>query len=147
MNDDIGPRPPGAQMNYRIVFAVSIFAVLALAAQAQQRPDGRGPPPPKGPKPTPAEVQRVVASITADRAKLQAYCEMMKLDEQIAKAEESKDMKKAEALAKQADEISQKLGPEYASLMERLEQIDPSSPEGQRLSAAFEPLDKRCTGR
>lgn len=132
---------------YRIVFAVLIFAALSLAAQAQQRPDGRGPPPAKGPKPTPADVQRVVASITADRAKLQAYCEMMKLDEEIAKAEESKDMKKAEALAKQADEMSQKLGPEYANLMERLEQVDPSSPEGQRLSAAFEPLDKRCTGR
>ncbi len=131
---------------YKIVFAVLIFAALSLAAQAQQRPDGRGPPP-KGPKPTPADVQRVVASITADRAKLQAYCEMMKLDEQIAKAEESKDMKKAEALAKQADEMAQKLGPEYANLMERLEQVDPSSPEGQRLSAAFEPLDKRCTGR
>jgi hypothetical protein len=134
-------------MNSRNVFAVVIFAALTLAAQAQQRPDGRGPPAPKGPKPTVADVQRVVASITADRTKLQAYCDMMRLDEEIAKAEERKDVKKAEALAKQADEMSQKLGPEYADLMERLEQVDPSTPEGQRLSAAFEPLDKRCTGR
>lgn len=130
----------------RILVAVLIFAGLSLAAQAQQRPDGRGPAQ-KGPKPTVAEVQRVVAAISADRAKLQVYCDLMKLDEEIVKAEESKDMKKAESLAQQAAEVAQKLGPDYARLMERLEQVDPSSPEGEKLSAAFEPLEKRCSAR
>jgi hypothetical protein len=89
----------------------------------------------------------VVAAISADRAKLQVYCDLMKLDEEIVKAEESKDMKKAESLAQQAAEVAQKLGPDYARLMERLEQVDPSSPEGEKLSAAFEPLEKRCSAR
>jgi hypothetical protein len=131
-------------MSRIFLFAILAAAMLPLAAQAQQGPGGR---PPSGPKPTVADVQRVVKGIAADKAKADTYCEIMKLDQQLAQAEQAKDEKKADELAKQADELAQKLGPEYNSLMDRLQQIDPSSQEGQRFVAAFAPLDKQCAGK
>jgi hypothetical protein len=127
-------------MSWKFFAAIFAIAVLPFAAQAQQ--GGRTPP--GGPKPTTADVQRVVKIIVADKAKTQTYCDLAKLDEQIAQAEQSKDEKKAEELSKKADEMANKLGPEYLALMDRLEQVDPSSKEGQQLVAAFEPLDKQC---
>ena len=41
--------------------------------------------------------------------------------------------------------MAQKLGPEYVKLMDSLQQIDPSSSEGQQMVMAFEPLEKLCT--
>jgi hypothetical protein len=130
---------------YRKIFIAIFAATLPLAAAAQQSPPGR--PPASGPAPTPADVQRVVKIITSDKAKADTYCQIVKLDQQVAEAEQRRDDKKADELAKQADELAQKLGPEYANLMDRLQQVDPRSQDGQRLAAAFEPLDKQCTGR
>jgi hypothetical protein len=121
-------------MDRKIFLPIFIAVALPFVAQAQEQPGARVP---SGPKPTPADVQRVVGTITADRG----------LDEQIAKAEQSRNQKQAEELAKKAGEMSQKLGAEYNDLMERLQQIDPSSQEGQQISAVFEPLEKQCTAR
>lgn len=129
-------------MNWKPFVAAFAIAALPLYSQAQQ-PGGRNAP--SGPKPTAADVQRVVALISADKARTKMYCDMMKLDEQIAQAEQRKENKKAEELAKKADEMAQKLGPEYNTLMASLQQVDPSSKEGEQLGAAFEPLDKLCT--
>ena len=120
------------------------IVTLPVAAVAQQ---SGGKPPPAGPKPTSADVQRVVKTISADKAKVQVYCDMAKLDDQMADADQKKDQKKLEELGKQQDDPAQKLGPEYTALMTNLEQVDPSTPDGQKLSAEFEPLDKQCGGR
>jgi len=130
-------------MSWKAFIAVLSVVALPIAAQSQQ-PGGRAPPP--GPKPTPADVQRVVKAITADKAKVQTYCDMAKLDGQMAEAEQKKDQKKLEELGKQQDALAQNLGPEFTGLMAKLEQIDPSSPDGQKLGAEFDPLDKQCGG-
>lgn len=130
------------KMNLKLLVAICAIAALPFMAHAQQ--GNRNQPPPAGPKPTSADVQRVVAIITADKAKTQAYCDMIKLEDQISEAEQAKDGKKAEQLANQADRVAQKLGPEYNKLMDNLQQIDPGSSEGQKLSAGFAPLDKHC---
>ena len=49
------------------------------------------------PKPTLAEAQNVVQTISNDKAKLQAYCELGKLEDQMEKAEEANDTKTVEA--------------------------------------------------
>ena len=120
-------------MNPKLVAAISILG--AMPALAQGAPV----------KPTVADVQRVVQIITSDKAKSAAYCELEKVEQQIAEAEEKKDTKKIEELGKKAEALAQKIGPEYIKLMEGLEQVDDESAEGQRLNAASEPLDKLCS--
>ena len=43
------------------------------------------------PKPTLADAQKVVQTISSDKTKLQAYCELGKLQDQMEKAEEGND--------------------------------------------------------
>ena len=120
------------------IAAVALIAVSAIA-QAQQ-----GAPPPKVSKPTKADVQKVVQMIMADKAKVQAYCELSKINDQMAEAQDKKDQKKMEALATQADALVQKIGPDYEKLMEGLDQVDENSPEAKTFGDLFAPLDKQC---
>jgi mevalonate kinase len=130
-------------MPFRFCAAVLLCSSMILVAQAQQPPSR--PPMPRGPKPTVADVQKVVGIVNADKAKVQIYCEAGKIDAQMEQAAKSKDDKKLQELGKKLQELEQKLGPEYIKLMDRLQQVDPNSKDGQQLAAALEPLDKQCT--
>lgn len=126
-------------MTLKLTIAAAALVAMSALAQAQQ-----GGPPPKVPKPTKADVQKVVQLIMADKAKVQAYCELSKINDQMAEAQEKKDQKKMEALANQADGLVQKLGPDYEKLMEGLDQVDENSPEAKTFGDLFDPLDKQC---
>ncbi len=129
-------------MYLKLFTTAAAIAMLPLVAQAQQR---QAPPAQqKAAKVTPAEVQRVAKIVGADPAKKRSFCELTKLEGEIADADEKKDTKKVEELSKKAEELSQKVGPEYAKLMEGLEQIQPESAEGKRIGAAMEQFDKLC---
>ena len=125
-------------MNMKFAAAIVVLAAVPALAQAQQGGNA--------PKPTKADVQKLVQSIQADKAKTQQYCDMMKLYDQAAEAEEKKDSKTVEDLTKKADAAGKGLGPDYEKVMAGLQQIDPSSAEGQELSAALDPLDNSCGG-
>jgi ABC-type transporter Mla subunit MlaD len=125
-------------MNMKFAAAIVLLAAVPALAQAQQGGNA--------PKPTKADVQKLVQSIQSDKAKTQKYCDMMKLYDQAAEAEEKKDSKKVEDLTKQADEAGKGLGGDYEKVMAGLQQIDPSSAEGQELSAVLDPLDNACGG-
>jgi hypothetical protein len=125
-------------MNMKFAAAIAVLAAVPALAQAQQ--EGNAP------KPTKADVQKLVQGIQADKAKTQQYCDMMKLYDQAAEAEEKKDTKAVEDLTKKADAAGKGLGADYEKVMAGLQQIDPSSPEGQELSAALDPLDNSCGG-
>ena len=43
-------------------------------------------------------------------------------------------------------DVAKKLGADYTKVMAGLQQIDPSSKEGQELSASLDPLDNACGG-
>jgi hypothetical protein len=113
-----------------------LFGSLPLSALAQQRS--------AGPKPTKADVQKAAQIISADKAKLAAFCNLGTLDEQMAKADEARDTKKLDELGKQADDLQNELGSDYLKLTAGLEQVEPRSQEGQDLLAPFEALDKTC---
>ena len=115
---------------------VAIVAVAALPVCAQAQGQAK--------KVSKADAQKVVAMISADKAKAQTYCDIGKIGEQMEAAEQKKDTKKADALAQQMDALSQKLGPEYVALMEGLQTIDPESKDGKDIGAVLEPLDKLC---
>jgi hypothetical protein len=62
----------------------------------------------------------------------------------MEQANEKKDSKKVEELALKADELGRKLGPEYAALMNGIQDVDPDSEDGQQISSTIQALDKLC---
>ena len=126
-------------MRLRLVIAIAALVAMPIVAFAQAP---KGTPPPK--PPTKADVQKVVAIISADPAKVKVYCDIGKLYEQMDQAAEKKDQKKMQSIGKQLEAMSQKLGPEYMALVAALEAVDPESKEGKELTEAWEPLDKKC---
>jgi hypothetical protein len=127
-------------MKLKLVLAISAFTAIAAVAQAKQ-----GETPPTAPKPTLAQVQKVIQIIRGNKTKLQQYCDIAtKLDPQIAEAVQKNDSNTLEILIKQADDLAQKIGAEYVALMDGLPQIDENSREGKQIAAALDSLDKLC---
>jgi hypothetical protein len=127
-------------MKLKLVLAICTLAAMPAFAQAKH-----GDTPPTNPKSTLAQVQKVVQIIMGNKTKLHQYCEIAKLDPQIVEAEQKQDINTLEALIKRADDLGQKIGPEYVMMMEGLAQIYESSREGKQIAEALEPLDKLCT--
>ena len=123
-------------MNLKLIVAILLIVALPLCAQAQK---------PSAAKVTKADVQKVVKIISGDKAKTQTYCDIGKLNEQIEEADEKKDIKRTEELSQQIDALGKKLGPEYAALMDGLQEVDPESEDGKQIGLMFEPLDKLCS--
>jgi len=126
-------------MKLKLIMTVSLFAASPVIAHAQQNGSAA-----KAPKPTMADVQKLVHTISGDKAKLAAYCDMGKLQSQMEQAEQRKDTKAVQALGAKADSLAQQLGPDYTRVMDGLDDVDPSSAEGRRLTAVFEPLFRQC---
>ena len=124
----------------KLKLAAAIFALVAIPALAF------GQQPPKTPKPTKADVQKVAQIISGDKTKLQAYCDSKKLYEQMGAAYKKNDSKTADALNKQAEALVSKLGPEYSTMMDGLEQVDRNSSEAKEFMSILSGLDKLCTG-
>ena len=92
-----------------------------------------------------ADAQNVVQIVTSDKAKAQAYCDLSKLSDKIEAAGQKNDAKIVETLAKQADALVAKLGPEYSKLIDGLEQVDPDSSEAKELMTILSGLDNLCS--
>jgi flagellar motility protein MotE (MotC chaperone) len=139
----------GAFINFKLIVAVLAIAAVQPCAHAQ------APNPPKPSKPAKAApvapvtkaaaAQKLVKTISGDKAKTQIYCDIGKLGDQIEEAEQKKDLKKIDELNQKMEELATKLGPEYVALMGELQDIDPSSKDGQDIGLALEGLDNLCT--
>ena len=125
-------------MKLTLVAAIAALVATPALAHAQGAP-------PSAPKPTKADVQRVVQIITTDNAKTQAYCDLTKLYDQMDAAEQKNDTKSGEALGKQAEALVVKIGPEYSKMTDGMDQVDPNSSEGKEFASILSGLDKRCT--
>jgi len=126
-------------MKLKLGIAALLAVAIPAVAQAQQNN-----PPANAPKPTIADVQKLVQAISSDKAKVKAYCDIGKLQEQMEQAEQKKDTKAVDALSTKADALAKQLGPDYEKVMGGLDQLDPNSPEGRRYTAVFQPLFKQC---
>ena len=126
-------------MNPKLVMAVSLFAAVPTIAYAQ-----KDSPAGESSKPTIADAQKLVQTISSNPAKLKVYCDMGKLQEQMEQADQKKDNKALEALSAKADSLVQQIGPEYLKMMEGLDETDPNSDEGKQFAAVFGALDKQC---
>ncbi|MGC2052296.1 MAG: hypothetical protein WA665_02165 [Pseudolabrys sp.] len=88
--------------------------------------------------------RRVVEIISSDPAKIETYCVIGKLGVQIEDANEAKDKKTADVLTQKMRGLEKQLGPEYLSLMNELQEIDPESDDGVEIEATLRPLDGSC---
>jgi hypothetical protein len=144
------------------LFIVSLLVVaMAVCAQAQAPQPMQSPQSPKAtqaPKASKAPkaakgsnettkvaaAQKVVKTISADKAKTQTYCDIGKLGDQIQEADKKNDMKKIDELNLKMDELATKLGPDYVQLIGGLDDIDPDSKEAHDIGSALASLDKLC---
>jgi hypothetical protein len=73
-------------MNRKLLLAATLFATAPYVAFAQTD---------QAPKPTLADAQKVVQMISNDESKLQTYCELGKLEDETAKAEDATILKQS----------------------------------------------------
>ena len=66
-------------MKLKTVLPISALAAMPAFAELQQ-----GGTQPNAPKPTLGQVQQVVQIISSNKTKLQQYCDIVRLDQQIA---------------------------------------------------------------
>ena len=122
-------------MTLKLFAALTILVTASVTVVAQQDHSNA-----QGPKPSIEDARKLVQTISGDKDKLKAYCEIGKLDEQLDKAEEKGDAKEFESLVDKRDTLEQQLGPDYIRVIDGLGDIDPNSAEGQKFSAVFEQL-------
>jgi hypothetical protein len=115
-------------------------AVTIFAAAFAQKDDPADP----SPKPTVEEAQKVVQTIISDKNKLQAYCELSKLQEQMEKADEKNDTKAIDELIVKADTLERQVGSDFSRILDELDQVDPNSAEEQKYTAVFDTLQNNC---
>ena len=124
-------------MNLRLIVTILVIATAPICVQAQKLTPARV---------TEADAQKVLKIISSDKAKTRIYCEMAKLSAQMEQANETGDSKKFDKLFQRIYELGKKLGPEYAALIEGLQDIDPESEVGQEISSTLDALDNLCGG-
>ena len=123
-------------MNLKLIVAVVALAAMPMLAQAQQK---GAAPPPAAKAPTKAEVQKVVNQIKGDKAKLDTYCQIVKLGDQAQAAAEKKDQKKMDDLNKQAETLGQN---EIADLLQQT--LDEEGETNKKLTSIASKVNKQA---
>jgi hypothetical protein len=91
-----------------------------------------------------ADARNVVSIISGDKAKIQTYCDIANVGEQMNQAVQAKDKKKFDELAQKLPELEKNLGPEYLGLVESLRSVNLTSRDGQEIVSMFDTLGDSC---
>jgi hypothetical protein len=121
-------------MNRKVIVAILLVAAVPAFAQAQK------------PRVTKDDSQKVVTIISGDKAKIQTYCEIQTIGEQMERAYEKRNLKLVDVLLQKIEALEETLGPEYVALMDGLQDIDPERDKlGAEIRSVFRALDRLCT--
>ena len=120
-------------MDLKPIVVMLVIVAAPVSAQAQRTPA------------TKADVQNVFKIISEDKPKIQAFCDIGKIGDEMEQANAKRDSKKVEELSVKADELGKQLGPEYAALMDGIGDVDPESEVGLEIRSTIQELDKLCT--
>ena len=107
-------------MTLKLIVAIFLIAAAPRWAQAQSAV-------------TNEDAQEVIGIISGDKDKSQAYCDSIKLGRQID--EDNQQGKSTDELNQQMNELTEKLGPEYAALMAAYRDMDLSTRQGLETGA------------
>ena len=121
-------------MNQILALAILAISTTAVRAQDQQLDTAK----------LKADAENMVNIITGDKLKIQTYCEILDLDDQIDDANLNQDTKRATELSEQVNELKKKLGSEFSTLANDLKDIDPNSQDGREIGSIINRLDQAC---
>jgi hypothetical protein len=121
-------------MNWLPIVGILMISTAPLFAQGAQ-PDAAK---------LKADARNVVSIISGDKAKIQTYCDIANVGEQMNQAVQAKDKKKFDELAQKLPELEKNLGPEYLGLLESLGKMNLPPKDGQEIVSMFDKLDDSC---
>jgi hypothetical protein len=121
-------------MNRPVIVGILMISTAPLFAQGAQ---------PEAAK-LKADARNVVSIISGDKAKIQTYCDIANVGEQMNQAVQAKDKKKFDELAQKLPELEKNLGPEYLGLVESLGKMNLPPKDGQEIVSMFDKLDDSC---
>jgi hypothetical protein len=120
-------------MNLKLTAAILVIAAAPGWAQAQSAV-------------TNEDAEQVIEIIGSDKDKTKAYCDSVKLGDQIDHADQAGA--DTDEQKRQMDELTEKLGPEYAALMAAFRDMDLNTKSGLEtgatVQATVEALNKLC---
>jgi uncharacterized lipoprotein YajG len=117
-----------------------IASLLLLTPCAQAQYDVSHPPSAAKLK---EDNQKVTVSIRSDKAKSQAYCELMSIPAQMEHAD---GKEKLLALGRKINELEEQLGAEYQELLSTLAYVKENRPEEFKdLQSMWEPIKATCS--
>jgi hypothetical protein len=120
-------------MSLKLLVAILFSSAIAGAAYAQSAV-------------TNEDAQRVIQTISGDKEKIKAYCEMIKLGRQMDAGGQSQDQQADEQ--NRLNELTQKVGPEFGAMVDEYKDLDLSSEQGQETGATVQvtinTLNKLC---
>jgi hypothetical protein len=114
---------------------IVILAVSAMPLYAQnQRPDIVK---------LKEDAKNAFSIISSDKLKIQIFCKLADLGNQLEKADRAHDTKKTVEVSKKMDDLEREL-PEYTALVAGLMDVDPNSEDGQEIGSIILKLDGFC---
>jgi hypothetical protein len=117
-----------------LIVAILVISTTPLYAQRQQQNVAK----------LKADARNLVGVIGSDKTKIQTYCQIDNLSEQLDQAIEKKDNKKAKTLAGKITELNKKMGPEFAALVDIEKHVDLNSADGQEIASIVASLGEAC---
>jgi hypothetical protein len=90
-----------------------------------------------------ADAQNAFNIISSNKHKIQSFCQMGDLGNQLDQADRAHDIKKTEEVSQKMDELERKL-PEYTALVDGLKDMDPNSEDAQEIGSIILKLDELC---
>src|SRR5215469_1992923 len=129
--------PRSRRVNYLryLLLIVGILVISTMPLFAQAEPD---------PAKLKADARKVVGIIGGDKAKVQTYCQIANVGEQMNQAVQAKDKKKFDELARKLPVLEKNLGPEYLALVESLGKANLTPKDGQEIVSMFNTLVDSC---
>jgi hypothetical protein len=123
-------------MNVKVVVVLCLIVSVPVYAQAQS---------PSAAKLSKGDAEKVVTIINGDKAKTKAYCDMEKLAKEIEEAYKRKDGKTITESYQKIETLEKTLGPEYAALIDGLQDIAKDEELEAEFLSAVAALNKLCT--
>ena len=117
-----------------LIVAMLVISTTSLYAQRQQQNVAKLKP----------DARNLVGIIASDKTKIQTYCQIDDLSEQLDQAIEKKDNRKAKTLAGKIAELNKKMGPEFAALVDIEKHVDLNSADGQEIASIVASLGEAC---
>jgi uncharacterized protein YktB (UPF0637 family) len=124
-------------VNGLLIVAILVISTSPLYAQRQQQNVAK----------LKADARNLVGVIGSDKTKTQTYCQIDDLSDQLDQAVQQRDIKKARALVEKIAELSKKMGPEFAALVDIEKHVDLNSPDGQEIASIVATLGESCGGQ